>query len=407
MYKVLLFVIAFFANFFADGQLKLTPKCSPVNITIKVKKASSDSMKLLLPGGCENKGERLFVPVNGIYQLSTMVNRAGEGEIFTNTKGPIAIDGPSVIHFIIEPGNMTISFSIEDNLPKNIEITGSKSEAEKERWEKKYAPVFTIEKKCREELGELNRSHRGDTTETIKKRRDRLYAEFDAIRDIRASLAQDYVDKHPHSYFSAYLLFKYFHIMHPDSVTESFLRLDPGVAQSQSGIAAAEIILNFSDNWDFIKKYADSSFTNKWIHTKSIYDLWAKDSSGKRIDFSTFKGKYLFVDFWATWCTPCIKLGLPKLREAAANTKDLPIGYISVNANEKDELKEWKQFVAKLNFPGINVFDGDKFLISYFRVNAYPTYFIINPEGKIISDDAYDSEKPLSELIRDLIAKGK
>ena len=115
----------------------------------------------------------------------------------------------------------------------------------------------------------------------------------------------------------------------------------------------------------------------------------------------------MFVDFWATWCTPCIKLGLPKLQEAADNTKDLPIGYISVNADDKDDLKEWKQFVAKLNFPGINVFDGDKFLISYFRVSAYPTFFIINPKGQIISDNAYTSNKPISELIRDLITKGK
>ena len=225
MYKVLFFIIAFFANYFANGQLKLTPKCSPVNITIKIKKGTSDTMKLRLSVGCEEVGERFFIPANGIYHLSTTVNRAGEGMIFTNTKGPINIDGPSVIHFIVEPGNMTVSFSMEDNLPKDIQITGSKSEAEKERWEKKYAPVFTIEEKCRQELGELNRNHRGDTTETIKKRWDMLLAQFDAIRDIRASLAQDYINNHPHSYFSAYLLFKYFHIMHPDSVAESFLRL--------------------------------------------------------------------------------------------------------------------------------------------------------------------------------------
>lgn len=407
MCKYFCFVPAVCLTLLTYGQLKLKPKCSPVNITIKVKKSTSDTMKLILSGGCEDGGERFFALVNGIYQLSTMVNRAGEGEIFTKTKGPIAIDGPSVIHFIVEPGNMTVSFSMEDNLPKNIEITGSKSEAEKERWEKKYAPVFTIEKKCRQELGELNRNHPGDTTETIKQKRARVVAELDAIRDIRASLAQDYVDNHPHSYFSAYLLFKYFHIMHPDSVAESFLRFDSTVAQSQLGKGAANEILINSNNWDFVKKYADSSFTNKWIHTRSVYDLWAKDSLGKRIDFSTFKGKYLFVDFWATWCTPCIKLGLPKLLEATANTKGLPIEYISINVDDKSEVGKWKQFVAKLNFPGINVFDGDKFLLSYFRVHAYPTYFIINPEGQIISDNSYDSEKPLSELIRGLIAKGK
>lgn len=407
MYKVLFFIIVFFAFFFADGQLKLQKKCSPANITIKIKNSTRDTMSLFIAGGCKGSSERLFVPENGTYSYSGLVNRASEGIIFTTTKGKIAVDGPTVIHFIVEPGNMTVSFSMENNLPKNVQITGSKSEVEKESWEKKYAPVFVIEKKCREELGELNKNYLEDTTETIKKRRDRLQAQFDAIRDIRSSLAQDYVDNHPHSYFSAYLLFKYFPIMHPDSVAESFVRFAPSVAQSQLGMGAANGILINSNNWDFIKKYTDSSFIKKWIYSKNIYNLSSNDTSGKYIDFSIFKGKYLFIDFWATWCGPCINIGLPKLREAVANTKDLPIEYVSINVNDKSEVRKWKQFVSKLNYPGINVFDGDQFLSSYFKVYLYPTDFIINPEGKIISKNAYNSEKPLSELIRDLIMKGK
>jgi thiol-disulfide isomerase/thioredoxin len=364
-------------------------------------------MRLFIAGGCKGSNERLFIPENGVYNYSGLVNRASEGIIFTTTKGKISVDDPTVIHFIVEPGNMTVSFSMENNLPKNIQITGSKSEAEKERWEKKYAPVFTIEKKCRQELGELNRNHRGDTTEMIKKRLEQEYAEFDAIRDIRAALAQDYVDNHPYSYFSAYLLFKYFHIMQPDSAAESFVRFDPAVAQSQLGMAAANKILLNSNNWNFIKKYADSSFVKKWINSKNFYDLSSNDTSGKHIDFSTFKGKYLFIDFWATWCGPCINIGLPMLREAVANTKDLPIEYVSINVNDKSEVNKWKQFVSKLNYPRINVFDGDQFLRSYFKVYLYPTDFIINPEGKIISRNAYNSERPLSELLRDLITKGE
>lgn len=407
MYKILLFIIALFTNFFSFGQLKLQQKCSPAKITITIKNSVADTMRLFIAGGCKDSGDRLFVPKNGVYHYSGLVNRASEGIIFTTTKGKINVDGPTVIHFIVEPGNMTVSFSMENNLPKNIEITGSKSEADKERWEKKYAPVFVIEEKCREELGMLNKNYPSDTSETIKKRRDRVYAEFDAIRDIRASLAQDYVDNHPHSYYSAYLLFKYFYIMDPDSVAESFLRFDPAVAQSQLGMAAANEIFLYSNNWDFIKKYADSSFIKKWISSKSLYDLSSNDTSGEHIDFSAFKGKYLFIDFWATWCGPCINVNLPKLREAVANTKGLPIEYVSINVNDENEVGKWKLFVSKLNYPGINVFDGDKFLQAYFKVHLYPTDFIINPEGKIISDDAYMSETPLSEIIHDLIIKGK
>lgn len=399
-------MIAFFVYSFTNGQLKLHRKCSTVNISFKVKNSTQDTMSLFIAGSCKGNGKLLFVPEKGIFKYSGLINRATEGMIFTTTKGNVDVDGPTVIHFIVEPGNMTVSFSMENNAPKNIQITGSKSEVEKESWNNKYAPVFAIEKKCRQELAILNRNHRADTTEQTKKWRDRVVTEFDAIREIKGLLAIGYINKHPDSYFSVYLLFKYFHIINADSAAQSFVHLTPNVAQSELGIQAADRILGNSNHWEMIKKYADSSFIKKWMNSKSVYDLSGRDTSGKPIDFSTFKGKYLFIDFWATWCGPCINIGLPRLREAAANTKDLPVEYVAINVNDPNEAGKWKQFVKKLDYPGINVFDGDKFLRSYFKVYLYPTYFLIDAEGNIMNNNGFMTDKPLSALIRELISGG-
>lgn len=387
------------------GQSVVHPECLPVSIAIRVDTDKADTMNLIIAGGCEGDGKFSFVPKDGIFKFNGLVNRACEGLIFTNTKGKIALDGPAVIRFLIEPGSMSISFAMKNNLPKDIIITGSASEIEKETWQRQFAPVLSFEKKCYEELHDLNKTVEGSLSDDDLKRRLKVITRLEAIKEIKAALAIDFVHKNPASFFSAYLLLMHAPIMSPDSAAWAFLSLTPEVVQSQIGINARNKILKDTDNRQFIEKHTDGVFSKKWVETKDIYDLTAQDRREKQIKFSMFKGKYLFVDFWATWCGPCIK-SLPRLHEAVSETSDLPIEYISISIDDLSDYEKWKRFADEYKFPGINVFDRDKFLRTYFKVSLLPTWIIIDPDGEIISRDAYDSDKPLAELIRHLI-KGK
>lgn len=403
MAKRLILFFFIFLTSVACGQLNINPECSQVNITIQVKTDKADSMNLIVSGGCGGESKVSFIPKNGTFTYTGLINRACEGLIFTDTKNKVSLDGPSVIRFLIEPGKMSVSFSMEDNLPKKIAITGSKSEKEKETWQSQFSPVFTFENRYNEELNELNKNYPEDTTDEMLKRRQKVITKLEAIKDIKASLALEFVHKNPASYLSAYLLFMHALIMPPDSVARAYLSLDTEVAQSQIGINAGNKIMKFTGDREFIRRYTDSGFTQKWDGLKDIYDLTASDIDGKQINFSIFKGKYLFIDFWATWCGPCINIGLPKLHEAFSETSDLPINYISISIDDLSEYEKWKKFVSEFKFPGINVFDNDKFLRTYFKVLLLPTWIIVNPRGEIISRDIYGSDKPLGEFIRYLI----
>lgn len=106
-----------------------------------------------------------------------------------------------------------------------------------------------------------------------------------------------------------------------------------------------------------------------------------EDLEGNKIDWAETKGKLVFVNFWATWCKPCIK-EMPSLSEANIQLKDE--GVLFIVASDED-VKKIKKFESKHHYSfsllhsNTSVFDLD--------VQALPTTIIINEEGKIVFNE--------------------
>ena len=113
--------------------------------------------------------------------------------------------------------------------------------------------------------------------------------------------------------------------------------------------------------------------------------LQLKDLNNKTIRLSDYHGKFVILDFWATWCGPCIKQ-TPYLKKAYEKYSDkLEIIAISYDKNEKT----LKQYIKKHNLKWPSTFVGlDTPLaeqISYtFGVASYPTMHLIDPQGRYI-----------------------
>ncbi|MCH5240256.1 MAG: TlpA family protein disulfide reductase [Muribaculaceae bacterium] len=105
-----------------------------------------------------------------------------------------------------------------------------------------------------------------------------------------------------------------------------------------------------------------------------------KDLQGKDVSLSDFKGKWVILDFWGSWCPWCIK-GFPELKEAYKKyAPELEI--IGIDCRESQE--EWKAGVEKYQLPWVNVYNPEgTTLLSEYGVQGFPTKAIINPEGKI------------------------
>ncbi|WP_430932446.1 redoxin domain-containing protein [Saccharicrinis sp. 156] len=110
---------------------------------------------------------------------------------------------------------------------------------------------------------------------------------------------------------------------------------------------------------------------------------------GEEISISKYKGKYLLIDFWASWCGPCRK-AIPGVKEVYEeyHTKGLEIVNISTDA----EKKAWLKAVEQEQMPWTQVRDTNGVSEKY-NVTAIPHILLISPEGKILAKQMHGAEK--------------
>ncbi len=112
-------------------------------------------------------------------------------------------------------------------------------------------------------------------------------------------------------------------------------------------------------------------------------DFSLPNLQGKKVSLSEFKGKWVVLDFWGSWCRWCIK-GFPELKEAYAKYHDKGLEVIGIDCGDTDA--EWRKAVKEYDLPWVHVFNGeDKTLIDKYAVQGYPTKIIVNPQGVIVN----------------------
>jgi thiol-disulfide isomerase/thioredoxin len=114
-------------------------------------------------------------------------------------------------------------------------------------------------------------------------------------------------------------------------------------------------------------------------------------TSGTEIAMKDLKGKVVVIDFWATWCGPCVA-EMPKMKSLYAEYKDKGVEFIGVSLDQKEGgLEKLKEFVHTQGITWPQYFQGDgwnsKFSVSW-GINAIPAVFIVDQEGKLYSVEA-------------------
>lgn len=145
----------------------------------------------------------------------------------------------------------------------------------------------------------------------------------------------------------------------------------------------------------------------KLIAGFSAPDFPMFDKEGKEYSLADFKGKYVYIDVWATWCGPC-KQEIPVLEKVYEKLKDnseLEIISISIDENEK----AWKKMIEKDNFGWKQLIVKGGFkseLANKYNIRGIPHFILIDKKGNLIDAKAMrPSNKKLLPLLNELLSK--
>jgi len=130
-----------------------------------------------------------------------------------------------------------------------------------------------------------------------------------------------------------------------------------------------------------------------------------ENHKGGKTSLADLKGKYVYIDVWATWCAPC-KAEIPSLKALEMEYVGKNIEFVSISVDKPEAYETWKNMVGAEQLGGIQLYADNNFesqFILDYGINAIPRFILIDTEGNIIDADApRPSDPKLKELFTEL-----
>jgi thiol-disulfide isomerase/thioredoxin len=152
-----------------------------------------------------------------------------------------------------------------------------------------------------------------------------------------------------------------------------------------------------------VKVKYDKLKTLKAGTTSTGFDY--ENHKGGTTSLESLKGKYVYIDVWATWCGPCRK-EIPSLKKIEESYHGKNIEFVSISVDALKDHEKWSKMVTEKELGGIQLFANDswksQFCVDYI-IESIPRFIIIDPNGKIVNADApRPSEEKLITLLNSL-----
>jgi peroxiredoxin len=289
---------------------------------------------------------------------------------------------------VTQPGNVTIKTDVE-NFGKS-EVIGSK---ENDIFKSYTAAKLQAQEKIMDQLyqkygKEFVNNRMPDTADSRYKQLIRDYQELaQANAKEQTERLKAIVEAYPESFTAVFLLNGSTSTMDAPVVEELYKSLSRKYKDTREGKSIESVIE--------AKKITAIG--------KVAPDFSQPDTLGNKIKLSSLRGKYVLIDFWASWCGPC-RAENPNLVKTFNRFKDKGFTVLGISLDQPGKKDAWIAAIHKDNLSWTQVSDlkfWDNDVAVLYGVKAIPTNLLLDPQGKIIAKDLRgdDLSKTLEQLL--------
>lgn len=183
-----------------------------------------------------------------------------------------------------------------------------------------------------------------------------------------------------------------------DNLLEAQKELD--VAFIQKDIENTEGLFGY-----LAKRYDDVAKLKELVGQDSPLFSNYENHDGNTTSLTDLKGKYVYIDVWATWCRPCLA-EIPALKELE-NELGEKMHFVSISIDKEDKHEAWKEMVTDKELKGIQLYADNNWesqFVRDFGINGIPRFILIDPQGKVVKPDASRPSNPKTkELLSALL----
>jgi len=162
------------------------------------------------------------------------------------------------------------------------------------------------------------------------------------------------------------------------------MRYNLGVAllemnRDEEGIAELKTYIKEQPNGAYLETARQMIKDPRRAREKFAPDFTFVSSEGEHIALEDLRGKVVLIDFWATWCPPCVE-SVPEIRNLYKRYSKEG-NFVIIGISSDDDEQEWRDFTAKNKMVWPQYRDKDHRIVSAFGIRAFPTYILIDHEG--------------------------
>lgn len=313
---------------------------------------------------------------NGQFQIEASIPHPVEAWLFLAHNGeniPPRTTNVDRLVMYLEPG--VTNLSVKDSISK-ADLSKSSLNVEFMKYKKVFADVEDKTQQIQTEKNAFNRQ---------------MNIRTEKVKQEKTALQEQYIKDNPNSYLSLIALKELAgeEITNVKYVEPIFKSLSPSLHDSEIGKQIASKI-------NAAKSTTVGSYAMNFTQN---------DVNGKPVSLSDFKGKYVLLDFWASWCGPC-RAENPNVVAAYAKYKAKNFEVLGVSLDKEADKTAWLNAIKKDGLTWTNVSDlngWENEAAVLYNVRAVPTTYLIGPDGKILAVNLRGEK--LNEKLEELFGK--